>query len=182
MTLPVAAANASRACRTAWRGARAARSASNTAARGATAATAALDRVMAGPDDDGDLRSNRPPARRGWRATTIGSPPTGCSTFGIADRMRVPSPAARMIDNNSAIAAPFSAADFAAFYGSNVFGNPLHRRDGKLVSGARFERVWRGLAFGEGGGSIPGSGRHVLGRLRAGRPGASPCSAAVSRP
>src|SRR4051812_44014962 len=54
---------------------------------------------------------------------TIGSPPTGCRTFGIVDRMRVPSPAARMIDSNSAMPAPFSTPDLAIFYGSNVLGN-----------------------------------------------------------
>jgi hypothetical protein len=42
--------------------------------------------------------------------------------LGIADRMRVPSPAAKMIDNNSAMPAPFSGRDFDGFYGSNVLG------------------------------------------------------------
>src|SRR3569833_273803 len=36
--------------------------------------------------------------------------------------MRVPSPAARMIDNNSVMPAPLSTPDFARFYGSNVLG------------------------------------------------------------
>jgi hypothetical protein len=31
----------------------------------------------------------------------IGIPPTGCKTLGVADRMRVPSPAASMIDSSS---------------------------------------------------------------------------------
>jgi hypothetical protein len=49
------------------------------------------------------------PASSAARTTcpTMGSPPTACSTFGVAERMRVPSPAARMIDNNSAMNAPF---------------------------------------------------------------------------
>jgi hypothetical protein len=50
------------------------------------------------------------------------SPPTGCRTFGIADRMRVPSPAARMIDNNSAMPAPLSTPELPGLYGSNVLG------------------------------------------------------------
>jgi hypothetical protein len=51
----------------------------------------------------------------------MGSPPIGCKTLGIADRMRVPSPAAKMIDNNAVMPAPFSQEQVAIFYGSNVF-------------------------------------------------------------
>jgi hypothetical protein len=62
----------------------------------------------------------------------MGIPPTSCSSLGIADRMRVPSPAARIIDNNSAITAPFSTRILAVFYGSSMVGKPLLRRDGKV--------------------------------------------------
>jgi len=41
--------------------------------------------------------------------------------LGVADRMRVPSPAAKMIDNNAVMPAPFSQEQVAIFYGSNVF-------------------------------------------------------------
>src|SRR5690606_13583006 len=37
--------------------------------------------------------------------------------------MRVPSPAARMIDNSSAMRAPITTPEFTAFYGRNVLGN-----------------------------------------------------------
>jgi hypothetical protein len=55
-----------------------------------------------------------------------------------------------MIDNNSAITAPFSNRNLGVFYGRSMVGKPLLRRDGKVWSGARFERV-AGRTFGETG-------------------------------
>ena len=49
-----------------------------------------------GADDDGDARrTGGPAAASTW--PSIGRPPTLCITLGKADRMRVPSPAARMM-------------------------------------------------------------------------------------
>jgi hypothetical protein len=59
----------------------------------------------------------------------IGIPPTGCNTFGIAERMRVPSPAARTIVSNSVIAqtpaSPPLRGGFPQIYGGKLLGKGL---------------------------------------------------------
>src|SRR4051812_35799156 len=77
----------------------------------------------------------RAPALIDVRSTwlTTGRPPTGWSTFGVADRMRVPSPAARMIDNNSAIGARFlETARFMTWH-HRVENSLPKPTDGKLL-------------------------------------------------
>jgi len=64
------------------------------------------------------------PAALAVRSTwlTTGNPPTGCRTLGNADRIRVPSPAARMMESSSAI----EKSPFSPLFGGHFHKNMAH--------------------------------------------------------
>src|SRR3569623_2182367 len=139
MTLPLPAANAARACLTACP-VPSRSSCVYTAAPGDCATTAALTASWPGPTTTA-MRAAPAACEARTACPTIGNLPTGCRTLGIADRMRVPSPAARMIDNNSVMPAPLSTPDFARFYGSNVLGIHYIAAMVNYPKAPRFERL-----------------------------------------